>query len=256
MSDKSQTCFVEFLCCTPDIPSELDWIIGDLIVREQTKQRIERNYNTSDYEKTKVFKNCCFVDVDCHLGDMADRCTYTNKYQGGSTCTTCEQWICNDHVNIHKFCTSCGKQMYNKLEKEIIDGQLDANELINLLFLREEETNLSLEEEEDRLWLKEELKSIEEQQSPDEPDMICCHVDYISQTCEISEVRCNKNAVKYCSDCKMCFCSDHQTGFCRCGKVVSYYERSQLLQKLIDERNEADKSAQLYYLENRHEWIW
>jgi hypothetical protein len=251
--------------CTTQFPLEIVQIVCAFTIDVCIK-----NYSKSDYEKTKTIKICCFVNYDLgdHYGSVTipNRCLNDNRDCGGSICIKCEQWICHLHKNTHKFCISCGKQMFSKLEREI-DGQLDTKEIIDQLFLEEEEKTLSVEEEKEKLYYVEELESIEESQ-PEGPQELCLHnsvgrtrghmicrsVDCITWTDSYYRIRCDFGAVKYCSDCKMCFCSGHQYGFCRCGKVVSFYERSKLLQKQCDTENAALERARLYYLKNQHEW--
>jgi hypothetical protein len=232
---------VELYCCTLEFPLEIVQIVCAYIIKMQTKKQIESDYNTSDYDKVGVVRFCCFALAYTRKNLPPLRCQYTNKRHGrGSTCTNCSQWICHDHRYRHKFCTFCGKQMYSDLEKEInnqlnakkINNPLCTKEIIDLLFLEEEERHLSPEEERKRLFFRDELESINKS---NESNMFCCYIYNMTWESQSKKFRCGSDAIKYCNDCRMCFCSRHQNGFCHCGKVVSFYKRSKLLQKLKEE---------------------
>jgi len=208
----------EICCCTLEVPLEIVQLICAPTIKVHVKNQIERNAPPIEV------RTCCYVDVDRRYTIILAECYNTNQTNGrGHTCTHCKQWFCSEHQELHKFCMYCGKQMYRKLEKEI-DNQHDTKEIIDLLLLEEEEKQLSLEEEEDRLYLRNELETIEKTH-----DMYCCRVFKVEWAFKAIKSRCSNDAIKYCSECDMCFCGKHQVGFCRCGKVVSLTERYNLL---------------------------
>ena len=191
--------------CTLGYPPEIIRLIAAAIVKVQVKNQIE---STKTSTRTKT---CCFVHVDSMLLQIPLQCTNNNKTHGmGHQCTNCKQWFCSEHQEIHKFCMYCGKKMYSKLVQEIDKCQLDAQEILHLLLL---------EEKEEHLYSRDGLMSVEGLYT-----LFCCHVSKVKWVRGWSFIfpnQCGNEVVKYCSDCNLCFCSDHLDGFCRCGKVVS-----------------------------------
>jgi|SRR5579872_6320531 len=210
----------EFYHCTPEYPLDVLRLIASATVKVQVKNQID-----IDHLNTPA-KICCSVDVDIQFTLILRRChnTNINAYDKGHTCVDCKQWFCSEHQELHKFCLYCGKQMYCDLEKEI-DNELN-NKLNNKFGATEILDLLDHEEDNEDPYLRGTIESDGEIY-----DMHCCHVFSVNWTTYNSKGRCGDEAVIYCPDCKMCFCSKHLNGFCRCGKVVSLVERSKLLQE-------------------------